>query len=183
MKRNELRKALRFPTLVALVGALMMFLCVFLPYATATAEQQAWIELNPDRSVFEEIDLTAADMKELSLTKYAYVYATMSEEIWHDPNAGILYAVLVGAVGIGALVTGLFAADCHPLCSTIFGALSYGAFQLLNFDFSDRGVIPSDSYDWGLAHDLFPAATVILVIGVVWMFVHTTILKLRRKQC
>lgn len=182
MERNEMRKALRVPALVSLIGTVMMILCVFLPYSTATEDQREWIELNPDRAVFENIDLTAADMKDLSLVKYAYVYVTMSEEIWRDANAGILYAVLVGAVGGGALIAALFALSRKGFWSFLFGAISFGAFQLLNYDFTDRGIIPSDSYDWGLAHDVFPLATTALAIGAVWLFIYKIVLKKRSKQ-
>ena len=52
-----------FPFIVTLVGALVMAACVFLPYSTATAERAEWIDNYPDTVVMEEMDLTAADMK------------------------------------------------------------------------------------------------------------------------
>lgn len=81
----------------------------------------------------------------------------------------ILYVVLVALIGGGAAVAALFALGRKPVGCTIFGGLSFGAFRLMNLDFIDRGVIPSDSYDWGIAHTLFPIAAVILVGGALWM--------------
>jgi hypothetical protein len=38
-----------------------------------------------------------------------------------------------------------------------------------NWDYTDRGVIPSSSYDWGLAHTLLPIAAIIALAGAIWM--------------
>ena len=159
------------PFIVTLVGALVMAACVFLPYSTATAEQAEWIDNYPDTVIMEEMDLTAADMKTVSLAKYAHIYYTMSEEYWHDSTIGIFYIVLVAMVGGGALIAALFASARKPFWSLLFGALSTGVFQLLNYDFTDRGVIPSDSYDWGITHTIFPIAATVILVGIIWMLI------------
>jgi hypothetical protein len=130
----------------------------------------------------EEMGLTAADMKDISMAKFAHIYSTMSEEYWHDSTVGIFYIVLVAFIGGGALVAALFALGRKPIGSILFGAASYGVFHMLNWDFADRGVIPSDSYNWGIAHTIFPIAAVILIIGAVWMFVKKILVKKQLKS-
>ena len=125
--------------------------------------------------------LYAKDMKNVSLVKYAQIYFCISEEYWHDSAYGIFYIILVALVGGSALIAALFVLGKKPIGSIIFGALSCGVFHLLNQDFVNRGVIPSDSYDWGITHTLFPIATVILLIGAVWMFVKKIIVRKKMK--
>ena len=170
-----------FPFLVTLVAALVMAACVFLPYSTATTERAEWIDNYPDTVVMEEMDLTAADMKNVSLVKYAHIYYTMSEEYWHDSTIGIFYIVLVAMVGGGAFIAALFVSARKPFWCLVFGALSTGVFRLLNYDFTDRGVIPSDSYDWGIAHTIFPIAATVAMLGALWMLIQKIIVKRKIK--
>lgn len=165
------------PFIVTLIGALVMVACVFLPYSTATEEQAEWIENYPDTMVMEEMNLSAANMKNVSLLKYAHIYYTMSDEYWHDSAIGVFYIVLVAMVAGGALVAALFAFKRKPLWSIIFSTISTGVFQLLNYDFTDRGVIPSDSYDWGIAHTIFPIAAIVAQVSALWMLIQKIIVK------
>ena len=181
-KKAILKQKTLLPCVIALVGAFVMILCVFLPYATATAERAEWIDKFPDTAVIDAMDLKAEDMRNISMAQYARIYFTMSEEYWHDSFVGIFYIVLVALIGGGALVAALFAWGRKPIGCIIFGALSCGVFRTLNWDFMDRGVIPSDSYDWGVAHTLFPVAAVILAAGAVLMFVKKVIIKKKIKS-
>ena len=181
-KKAILKQKTLLPCVIALVGAFVMLLCVFLPYATATAERAEWIDKFPDTVVIDAMDLKAEDMRNISMAQCARIYFTMSEEYWHDSFVGIFYIVLVTFIGGGALVAALFALGRKPIGSILFGAASYGVFHMLNWDFADRGVIPSDSYDWGIAHTIFPIAAVILIIGAIWMFVKKILVKKQLKS-
>lgn len=180
-KKAILKQKTLLPCVIALVGAFVMLLCVFLPYATATAERAEWIDKFPNTVVIDVMDLKAEDMRNISMAQYARIYFTMSEEYWHDSFVGIFYIVLVALIGGGALVAALFAWGRKPIGCIIFGAISCGVFRMLKWDFMDRGVIPSDSYDWGIAHTIFPIATVILITGAVWMFVKKILVKKQLK--
>lgn len=181
IKKDAINQKMLLPFVMALIGALLMVLCVFLPYSAATEERAEWIDKYPDTVVLEGMNLTAADMKHISMTQYAHIYFTMSEELWHDSTVGILYVVLVALIGCGAAVAALFALGRKPIGCIIFGGLASGVFHLLNMDFIDRGVIPSDSYDWGVAHTLFPIAAVILIAGALWMLVMKIIVKRQQR--
>lgn len=175
MDKKERKEAIKqqtwLPAIIALIGALLIIVSVFLPYSTATGERREWLDKHPDVVVIEEMDLTAADMKNISMAQYAHMYNIMSEVYWHDPAVGVFYIVLVALVGGGALIAALFTWKRKPVGTIIFGALSYGAFSVMNSDFTDRGVIPSDTYDWGIAHTILPIAAMILALGAAWMIV------------
>ena len=40
---------------------------------------------------------------------------------------------------------------------------------MLNWDFSDRGVISSDNYGWGFGYYLFFVAAIVAVVGAIWL--------------
>lgn len=173
-RKSIIKQRTKWPTMVALLGAVLMVLCVFLPYSTVTDEREEWIDKHPDTMAVEEMNLTSAEVKNVSMVRYAYIYNT----IWHESAVGMLAALIMG----GALVAALFAWGRKPIGALIFGGLSYGVFCLMNLEFTDKGIIPSDSYDWGLAHSLLPIAAAILVAGVIWMFVEKIIVKKQLKQ-
>ena len=181
IKKDTIKKKTLIPVVVTLIGALLMVLCVFLPYSTATEERTEWIDKYPDTVVLEGMQLTAADMKNISLAQYTHIYFTMSEEFWHDSSVGTLYVVLVALIGGGVAVATIFVLGRKPIGCMIFGGLACGVFHLLNLDFIDRGVILSDSYDWGIAHTLFPIAAVILAGGALWLLVMKVNLKKQLK--
>lgn len=179
--KQRMNKELLIPFIVTFVAALLMVSCVFLPYATATEDYAERIDKYPDEVVFGDMDLTAKDLKNVSMVEYAYIYMTMSDQFWHDPAVGIFYAVLVGLVGGFSLIAALFALGRKPIPVVIFTGLAYGVFAMQNWDYTDRGIIPSDSYDWGLAYTIFPIATTIVLIGAIWMLVKKIIVKRQLK--
>ena len=167
--RKNLNNWLRIPFIVTLVAALIMVLCVFLPYASAKKDYAERLDEHPDVMIISDMEMTAKDVKHLSMAEYANIYYTMRNELWRDPANGVFLAVLVGLIGGFSLITVLFALGRKPVPAIIFTLLAYGVFALQNYDYTDRGVIPSSSYDWGLGYTLFPIAAIVVVIGAIWM--------------
>lgn len=180
--RKALHRHLLVPFIVTLVAALMMVLCVFLPYATATNDYAERLDKYPDVMMMEDMEMTAKDVKHLSMAEYANIYYTMRNELWRDPANGIFLAVLVGLIGGFSLITVLFALGRKPIATIIFAALAYGVFAVQNFDYTDRGVIPSNSYDWGIAHTLFPIAVIVVVIGAFWMLAKKSVFRMEIRR-
>lgn len=176
-QQKIIKQQTKWPAVVAMIGAFLMVLCIFLPYSTATEERAEWIDKYPDTVVFEEMNVTAADMRNISMLQYTRMYYTMSEALWHDSTVGVFYIVMVAIIGCAALGAALFAMGRKPIGCVIIGAVSYGAVHIMNLDFTQRGVIPSSSYDWGMAHTLFPVAAVILAAGAIWMLAKKIIAK------
>lgn len=170
-----------WPSILAMVGAFLMIACIFLPYSTVNAERAEWIEQHPDTVMIEKMDLTAAEVKQISLVQYARIYHAISEEYWHDSAYGMFYIAFAVLIGGGALLALLFSFWRKPIGAIFFGALSCGGFQIMNLDFTWRGVIPGKYYDWGMTHTLFPIAVGLFVIGAVWMLVKKIIVKKQLK--
>lgn len=139
---------LLFPFIVTLIGTVFMFITIFLPYATANKEQAEKFRAYPDEIVYEELDMTAEDMLHITMVEYANVYSQLSEQFWGNTSNGIFYVVMVALIGGFALLAVLK----KPIAIIIFGILSFGVFCLQNWDYTDRGVIPSSSYNWGAGY-------------------------------
>lgn len=166
------------PVVVALVGAVLMAISIFLPYSSATKEYAENLNAYPDVVIYEDLDMTAKDIVDMSMVEYATVYSELSEELWGDASNGAIYVTLVVLIGGFALLTALFAALKKPIATAIFGLLSFGVFSLQNVDYTDRGVVPSSSYEWGFGYYLFFIAIALVVVGSIWMLVS----KIRNKR-
>lgn len=177
-----LQNKLLIPFIVTLIGAVFMFITIFLPYATANEEQAEKFKAYPDEIVFEELDMTAKDMVNISMVEYANVYGNFSEQIWGDTSYGIFYIALVALIGVFSLMAILFSVLKKPIAVTIFSLLSFGVFSIQNFDYTDRGVIPSSTYDWGAAYYIFYIAFAVALIGAIWLLVSKIIQKKQQKQ-
>lgn len=154
---------------VALLGAILMIVSLFLPYGSAKEEQAKRFERYPDVIIYEEANMTAKDMIDVSMVEYAKVYAIMGEELWGTAFAGYFYAGLVAVIGVLSLITLLLASKQKPIGSGVFAILSAVVFHMQNWDYSDRGVIPGSTYEWGIAYYLFYAAAAMVLVGAVWM--------------
>lgn len=53
----------------------------------------------------------------------------------------------------------------------IFDFLALAIFWLIHFDYADRGVLPNNSYEWGIANYLTYIVGIVVAIGAVWLFV------------
>ena len=179
--QKTLNKRLLIPMLIALVGAILMTTAVFMPYSVAIGDRAEYIEKYPDEVVFDEISLTAKDMMSISMVKYAHIYNTLSESYWGSKDAGIFSVVIVSLIGGFSLLAVLFSAVKKPIAIIIFDVLAFAVFCIQNLDFTERGVIPSSSYDWGIGYYVFFGAAAVALIGAVWMLVKKIIIKRQLK--
>ena len=174
LKNNKLF----IPFISALIGTILMVVTVFLPYATAIDDHAENIKENPDAIVYEELDMTAQDMMNISMVEYANVYSNLADQLFGDSSYGVFYVVLVALIGGFSLLTVLFSFLKKPIAVIIFDILAFGVFSIQNWDYTDRGVIPSSSYDWGAGYYIFYVAALITLVGAIWLLVN----KIRNKK-
>ena len=171
MNTNTNNSKLLVPFIAAMVGAILMILTIFMPYATAIDEQAENIKNNPDAIVYEELNMKATDIKDVSMVEYVNIYTNLGEQLFGNASFGMLYVVLLGLIVGFALLAAIFSFIKKPIAVIIFDILAFGVFSMQNFDYTDRGVIPSSSYDWGLGYYIFYVAAVLTLAGAVWMLV------------
>lgn len=165
------QKILKIALLVALVGALLMVICIFLPYATASENYTQELLENSEKLIHENIDMTEGDMVDISMFEYAKVYGGLSKELFGNDAEGIFYVALVALIGVFAVLALFLALGKKPIGVMIFGLLSFAVFSMQNWDYEERGIVPSSRYGWGIGHHLFYVGAVIVLAGAIWMLV------------
>lgn len=174
MKNNKFM----FPYILTLVAALLMVATVFLPYATATAEYSEVLNAYPDATVFSGSDITAKDMLNVSMFDFAGLYANLGEQFSLGSVYAAIYIVIIALIGGFSVFSALFALLKKPVPTIVFAALSLAVFSVQCLDYTDRGVIGSTTYTFGIGFYLFFAAFALVLAGAIWMLV----LKIKQKK-
>lgn len=162
---------LMIPRLVAIIVSLVAVAGLFLPYITSTEEYGHYLEAKGDQKVYDNVDLTAQDTKELSLFEYSRVYCQGRQEIFRDDAEGIFYAVVFAAPGLLGLLALICALRKQAIPMGILSLMMGGAIRLINWDVVDRGIMPSMNRVWGISHSLYYPCAVILFLCSIWLFV------------
>ncbi len=176
MKNRQL-----IPFIIALVAALFMVVSIFLPYSSATETHAETIKENPDVIVYKDPDITSGELLDISMFEYARIYALLSEDLYGNAAVGFFYVAMVGLIGGFALLNLLFVSLKKPIPGIVFSVLAFAVFLLQNWDYTDRGVVPSRSYEWGIGYYVFFAVAVIALAGNIWMLVEKILLKKQAK--
>lgn len=153
--------ALRVVMVVAALGLVAAF---FLPWASADEEFRSAAAQAPEFMYYEPTGLTVSDAQDLSLLEYAQVYGSME-------GAWVVYMVIMYATAAVSVLALILAACNKPIGAAVFGALTLAASRLLVWDFTDRGVLPNSTHDWGAAPTIYLVAAVVLVVAAIWLFI------------
>lgn len=167
MEENKtVDKKLLYPFLIMLIGALMLVLTLLLPFASATGDYREGLEEYSDSVFSEELDMTNAEAKDISLVEYARIYAVTAEM---GVSKGVSVAGLVIIIGFGifAGMTLLFALLRKPIPAIIFNLLALAVFRITKWDFEDRGVVGNSSYDWGIGQYFCYIGGIVVIVGAV----------------
>ena len=128
-------------------GPLLEVIALFLPYAAAKDMEYATY-------VTDETGMNAINP---SMVDFIRIY--MSSDIEFV------------AIGVFALLAFLFAMLRKPIAAMVFDVMSMLAFALQNYDFSDRGVVPSDTFAWGWGMYLYVVAFILTVVCAIWTMI------------
>ncbi|MBQ4648519.1 MAG: hypothetical protein IJB76_05095 [Clostridia bacterium] len=170
LQSEKNKNSLLIPFVIALIGALLLVATIFLPFASATEEHQEYLQKHSEEMYAEEINMTNEDAVTISIFEFGRIYAAaISLERYVD----IAIACLIVIVGFALLValTTLFAVLKKAIITLIFNLLSFGAFQIIKWDFEDRGVLPSSSYDFGIAQYACYVGIIAVMVGAVALLV------------
>lgn len=150
-------QTMKTPWVLTFVGPVMTLVSLFLPYASAKdADQGAALS-----------QLLGDDAAHPSMVGFARIYlAHAGNEV---PTAQAYLTVgLTGAIAAIAMVALLFAAFRKAIPVAVLSVLLCMAHRLQEYDFSDRGIVPSDTYAWGIGHHLLFAAVLVTMSGGIW---------------
>lgn len=167
---TEKVKKTPYSFLITLTGAILMLAMLVLPYASAKREYKEYLKNNKDKMYAEEIGMTNSAAVNISLIEFIRIYSNAAQQERYKA-VGIACIIMIVIYAIFAALTFLMAMLRKPIGIMIFDLLTLGIFGLIHFDFEDRGVIPSSSYNWGITNFLTYIVGAVIIAGAVWMFV------------
>lgn len=166
LNRKFLSKAASF------FGLIIMLLCFFLPYATATKENHEYYEAYPDSMFIDEIEMTNADAVNISLFEYFKIYKHIFNVETNDAQLiATICLVLISAAFILTLISLLFTFLKKPVAIIIFNLLNIGVFYANAWDHLDRKVIENSNYNFGIGYYIYYIAAVIVLAGAICMLI------------
>ena len=155
-------------SVATIVAALLLVVAFFLPYASGTQEFREGLSSMSANPYSETLGMSNDDIVDLSLAEHVRIYSAAGELGMPEEFAAV-YVPLTAAPAVLGALTLLFAVLRKPIPSILFSVLT--VTLLLNWDFEDRGVIPSDTYDWGVARWVYLAAGVAVIVCAIWQIV------------
>lgn len=156
--------------MATIAAAVLLVAAFFLPYAAGTPEFREGLASMPVNPYSETLGMSNEELADISLFEYARIYGASGELGMGDAFA-MIYLPLTAAEGVMGVLTLLFAALRKPIPVIVFSALTVALTFLLNWDFEDRGVIPSSSYDWGVARWAYLVAGIAAIALAIWQIV------------
>lgn len=159
------------PRIIMIASALLLVAAFFLPWASADAEYREAAVKASNMWFMEEAGLTVGDAVDLSLFEYADLYA-QAEQLGLSAE-WTLYAPLIYATVVLSACALLLALAGKPIGAGAFAILTCALSRLLVFDFTDRGVIPSNTHDWGAAPAVYFVGAGLLIAAAIWSVVET----------
>ena len=161
----------KLPRLIAMIAALIAIVGFFLPFISATQDYREYMADQTDDKPFDGVDITVGEIMDMSLFKYARVYFQGGEAFFGSGGMGTFYGVLMCLIPGLALMVLLAAWRGKPVLTLILDLLMGGAFYIVNWDFVDRGIMPSGDRVWAIAHHLYYPLAAIIAACAVWMFI------------
>lgn len=145
--------------------SILLIVSFFLPYASATAENRKFLEAFPQGIYMQEINMTNADAIDISLFDFTRIYGATSSAV------GTACIVMIVIFALFSLLTLVFSALRKPIVILIFGGLTFAMFNLISWDFKDRGVLPSSAYNYGAAYYIYFIVLLLILAGAIFMLV------------
>lgn len=167
----------KIPFFITLIGAILLLVMTLLPYASAKDDYKAYLKGSPNDYYVSEIKMTNASAVNISMLEYGRIYAeTARQGVYREVS--IICIVLIALFAFFSLLTLLMSLLKKAIGIILFDFLALAIFWLMHFDYADRGVLPTDSYGWGIVNYLTYIIGVAVAIGAVWLFVE----KRKRKK-
>lgn len=170
------------PTVVCIVAAALIFVCVmFLPSVSAGKEYAKELKSAPATETIPGSNIKAKDIINMSLVELTCLYNALSKTAsGDDALVGIIAIVMTVGVCAFTILTALFAFWERPIWTFIFNLLSFGFMYIFNLLFTSTPV-DAETYYFGIGYYLSYIAAAVVAIGAIWMLIAKIISK--RKTC
>lgn len=165
LTKKTLNEKVKLPFIVALIGVLILVVGMFLPYLSAVGEMAEYIEKYPDRIEIKDLELTASDLKDISVVSVSKLITGIYGE-----DDGAIANVIVMVFGGFLALTALFVILKKPIAVIIFNLMTYGTFAFLNTSMKEDFIDP-DKYAWGIGYYAITIGFAIVCAGAIWLLI------------
>ena len=93
-----------YPLIIAVVGALMLIITFFLPFASAKGDYREALLKNPDEVFLQEADMKSGDAVDISLLEFIKIDAAAGT----SQGATLVNMIVIIVYGVFAVLTLLF---------------------------------------------------------------------------
>lgn len=167
--------------MITCIGSIMLVITLCLPFASATDAYKEYLVNNADEIYSEQLHMKNHEAVDISFIEFAKMYYTaftsgLSQEV------SIICFVVICIFACFAIFTMLFSFVKKPIAIIICNSIAFTIFRLLKWDFEDRGVIPTSTYDWGFAQYVCYVGIMLVFIGAIWMFIIKRKYKIKKKE-
>lgn len=157
------------PAVVTIVASLVLVASFFLPFATAVGDYREYLESVPDELFDETLGVTASEITDVSLFEYAEIYGGLAANGWGD--SWMIIAATIASVAVFSVIALLFALLRKATPTIVFVILAFAVVQVFIGGVGDVGSLSTSSYEAGIAHITYPAASLVAIAGSIWLFV------------
>lgn len=173
--------AVKIPFLISLIGAILLFAMILLPYASAKGDYKEYLKNAPNDYYVSEIKMTNAEAVNISMLEYGRIYAeTARQGVYKEIS--IICIVLIALFTFFSLLTLLMSLLKKAIGIIIFDFLALAIFWLMHFDYAGRGALPTDLYGWGMVNYLTYIIGIAVAIGAAWLLVEKRKIKSLEKS-
>lgn len=159
------------PKAIALIGSLLLIVTLFLPFASATDNYEKQLTSFPDQMYIEELNMTNDDVINLSLFEFGKIYA-YSLEVYAEKTISIICLAMIAAYVVFSILALLWSALSKPIPLLMTNLFAFGIFNLMKWDFKDRGVIANSLYHFGIAQYVCLLAFLMICLTSIYLFRH-----------
>lgn len=172
MNQNNMsmQNRVRTPIFLAMFASVVVVIMFFLPYLNTVGSFRVTLEGFGDDILFET-DLTARDLRDLSLFEYTILSYQASAEIYQNESTGkedIIWYVLIPGF---AILIGMLVLAKKPVLVLIFNALLGGLCYLMDSYFSSKGMLSGVRSKAGVAYYAFYICVAAIFICAIWIFI------------
>lgn len=158
------------PYLAMLLAAVLLALCILLPYGSARQARRQHLEQIGDSVANRQANLSGNDLVRMSLLEYAKL-SRINIQNGVETHSSAVRLALIASVGFFSLLTALFAARRKPGAAIAFSSVTLLVAFVLSEVFTWNRIVPSEAYGRGAAHILYGVLPLVVIAAALWLMI------------
>lgn len=172
--RRKQKRRLLIPSLIALIGSLVLIATLFVPFASAPDEYRELLPFVPEEVLDEaEVsDIQLIELIDVSLFDVGRILFKVGNLYWNQEEM-IILMMFFSVYILPSLLTVLFAALRKPIATIIFCLSTFGVFitTFYHMHFGSSDLISDSEYQWSYAPYVCCVGAALVLVGAIILLV------------